>query len=175
MPEAPGTATIRDEVPEDHAAVARVVSDAFGQPGEARLLEALRTEADPYLSLVAERDGSIVGHVFFSAVEVEGAPDAPPLGALAPLAVTPSLQGGGIGSTLVRAGLARCPEHGWRAVFLLGDPGYYARFGFGLAAPRGLRYLSEAFDAGFQVLELESGALKSVRGFVQYPPAFASL
>lgn len=175
MPEAPAGVTIREEALEDHEAVARIVTDAFGQPVEARLVEALRTEADPYLSLVAERDGSIVGHAFFSAVEVEGAPDAPPLGALAPLAVVPALQGGGIGAALVRAGLARCPEHGWRAVFLLGDPGYYARFGFGLAAPRGLRYLSEAFDAGFQVLELEPGALDGVHGLVQYPPAFASL
>jgi putative acetyltransferase len=175
VPEAPAGLTVRLETSADQPAVARVVTDAFGQPGEARLVEVLRSEADPHISLVAERNGAIVGHVFFSPVTVEGAPNAPPLGALAPLAVAPSLQGGGIGSALVRAGLAHCSEHGWRAVFLLGEPGYYARFGFGLAAPRGLRYRSEAFDAGFQALELEPGALDGVRGLVQYPPAFASL
>ena len=175
MPEAPDAVTVRDEAPADYTAVSRVVTDAFGRPDEARLVEALRAQAGPCLSLVAERDGAVVGHVLFSPVAVAGADDAPPLGALAPLAVTPSRQGGGIGSALTRAGLARCPEHGWRAVFLLGDPGYYTRFGFQLAAPRGLHYVSEAFDAGFQVLELQTGALNGVRGLVQYHPAFASL
>jgi putative acetyltransferase len=175
VPEAAAAVTVRDEAPEDRAAVARVVTDAFGRTDEARLVAALRVQADTCLSLVAERAGVVVGHVLFSPVAVAGADDAPALGALAPLSVTPSLQRAGIGSELTRAGLARCPEHGWRAVFLLGDPGYYTRFGFQLAAARGLHYVSEAFDAGFQVLELETGALDGVRGLVQYHPAFAGL
>ncbi|MBJ18772.1 MAG: GNAT family N-acetyltransferase [bacterium] len=53
------------------------------------------------------------------------------------MGVDPSRQRSGVGSALIRESLRRCPEIGWQAVFLLGDPGYYARFGFGLAAPAG--------------------------------------
>jgi putative acetyltransferase len=60
-------------------------------------------------------------------------------------------------------------------VFLLGEPAYYARFGFVMAAPRGFHYESEAFDAGFQVLELVEGALAGHAGRVLYHPAFAQL
>jgi putative acetyltransferase len=60
-------------------------------------------------------------------------------------------------------------------LFLLGNPAYYGRFGFELAAPRGLHYESHAFDRGFQVLELAPGALEGVRGWVHYHPAFQEL
>jgi len=89
--------------------------------------------------------------------------------------VEPAAQASGVGSALVRSGLDACGALGWQAVFLLGDPAYYARFGFELAAPRGLRYGSEAFDAGFQVKELVPGALDGYAGWVRYHEAFASL
>jgi putative acetyltransferase len=60
-------------------------------------------------------------------------------------------------------------------VFVLGDPSYYSRFGFVLAAPRGFRYESEAFDAAFQVLELEEGVLSGCRGRVRYHPVFGEV
>ena len=147
----------------------------FGGPDEARLVDALRGSVAPALSLVAERDGRLVGHAFFSPVTIEGPRPGPPACALGPIGVHPARQGDGIGSALMRAGLDRAPALGWRAVFLLGSPDYYGRFGFTLAAPRGLRYQSTAFDAGFQVLELEAGALDAVTGFVRYPSAFANL
>jgi putative acetyltransferase len=148
---------------------------AFGRSAEADLVDALRAAAHPRLSLVAERAGEVVGHVFFSPVSIAGAAAAPPCAGLAPLGVWPDAQGGGVGSALVRAGLARCPALGWRAVFLLGDPRYYARFGFELAAPRGLHYGSSAFDRGFQLRELAPQALAGSTGQVRYHEAFDAL
>jgi len=167
---------IRAEAASDQTRVDRLVERAFGRPAEAALVRALRERARPQISLVAEREGEIVGHVFFSPVRVgDGVDSAPPAAGLAPLSVAPEMQRRGAGAALVRAGLAACPVLGWRAVFLLGDPAYYARFGFALAAPLGFRYESEAFDAGFQVLELEPGALSGAAGLVHYHAAFAEL
>ena len=162
---------IRDERPGDHARVFALQAAAFGRKSEARLVEDLRTVARPQLSLVAERDGQVVGHVFVSPVVLEGAP-ALRAGGLGPVGVNPAEQGEGIGSALVRAALERAPALGWRAVFLLGNPRYYARFGFALAAPRGLRYRSADFDPAFQVFELAPGALDGCAGLVRFDPAF---
>ncbi len=145
---------------------------AFARPNEALLVSALRSSADLQLSLVAEVDGEIVGHVFFSPVELDSPGGFPPCCGLAPIGVHPSQQGRGVGSSLIRSGLQQCARLGWRAVFLVGNPAYYSRFGFALAAPMGLRYGSEALDSVFQVLELESGALRACSGWVRYDRAF---
>lgn len=166
--------TIRDETPGDAGPVHEVETSAFGRPEEVRLVDALRGQVTPSLSLVADADGGIVGHAFFSPLRVESA-EAPPVGGLAPIGVRPDYQGRGVGGDLIRAGLERAPALGWKAIFLLGDPAYYARFGFELAAPRGFHYLSEAFDASFQVIELEAGALAGCSGLVHYPAAFTEL
>lgn len=166
--------TLRPERLSDHEQVYAVHEAAFGRPNEARLVEALRASAEPQLSLVADDAGRVVGNVFFSPVEIEP-PPSPPVAGLAPVGVLPERQGRGIGSALVRAGLELCATVGWRAVVLLGDPGYYARFGFVLAAPRGLRYESEAFDSAFQLLELTPGALAGCRGWVRYHEAFGEI
>lgn len=166
---------VREEIVADHARVDSIVEAAFERPQEAALVRALRESATPQLSLVAVLDGEVVGHVFFSPVTIEGASSSLPVGGLAPLAVDPSVQRRGAGSALVRAGLEACDALGWQAVFLLGDPAYYSRFGFELAAPRGFHYESEVFDAGFQVKEVVPGALAGHSGWVRYHEAFASL
>jgi putative acetyltransferase len=166
---------IRPERPPDYSRVDQIHRAAFGQDGEARLVESLRKRASPHLSLVAEIGDELVGHVMFSPVSIEGVGDPPPIAGLAPLAVSPEAQGQGAGSALVRAGLSDCDSIGWQAVFLLGDPAYYSRFGFDLAATRGLRYESEAFDAAFQFIELVPGALSGCRGWVRYHEAFSEL
>jgi putative acetyltransferase len=166
---------IRPEEPRDHARVHALQRAAFGRPAEADLVDALRAAARPQLSLVAERAGQLVGHVFFSPVSIEGAAAAPACAGLAPLGVWPAAQGGGVGSALVHAGLAGSALLGWRAVFLLGDPAYYARFGFELAAPRGFHYHSDSFDRGFQLRELAPGALAGCAGQVRYHAAFDAL
>ncbi|MEV0585638.1 N-acetyltransferase [Nonomuraea sp. NPDC050310] len=115
---------IRDERPEDRAAVWQVEADAFGRTAEADLVG--RLADDTAFSLVAELDGRIVGHVLFTWLPVG---DRRAL-ALAPLAVQPGVQGRGVGGALVRAGLARAEALGVPGVVVLGDPGYYGRFGF---------------------------------------------
>jgi putative acetyltransferase len=164
---------IRPEIAADRARVERIHALAFGRPDEAGLVRALRSAAQPVVSLVAERRGGLVRHVMVSPVSVEGSSLA--AGGLAPLAVDPDAQRRGAGAALVRAALPACAALGWRAVFLLGDPAYYARFGFAMAAPRGLHYESEAFDTGFQVLELAPGSLAGHTCWVRYHPAFARL
>ncbi|HJQ85697.1 MAG TPA: N-acetyltransferase [Candidatus Binatia bacterium] len=163
---------VRPERPADVAAVDAIHRAAFVRADEARIVAELRRGHVEFLSLVAELDGAVAGHVAFSAVRIDG-PPAPPAAGLGPLAVRPDVQRRGIGSALVHAGLAACPGNGWRLVFVLGEPAYYSRFGFTLAAPLGLRYESEAFDRGFQVRELAPGALAGCRGLVRYADAFA--
>jgi putative acetyltransferase len=163
---------IRTETDADHRAVERVNELAFEQEGEARLVAALRSPA--CLSLVAELDGKIVGHVFFTPVTVEGADLDGPI-ALGPMAVTPEHQRQGIGSELVRAGLDVCRAAAVPAVFVLGHPGYYPRFGFAPASPVGFDCEWDVPPGVFQVIELDAGALHGLGGLVRYAPEFSQL
>lgn len=162
---------IRRETPADVAAIRRVNEAAFGQPDEARLVDALREQATPFLSLVAEEEGRIVGHICFTPVEVG---EAVILG-LAPMAVVPERQNQGIGSRLVEAGLEECRRAGFGAVVVLGHPDYYPRFGFAPAAPRGLRSEYDVPDPVFMLLELVPGAAAGLEGVARYHPAFRAL
>lgn len=167
---------IRAELPSDVASIHRVHELAFGRPGEARLVDALRgTEWwIPELSLVAEEDGAVIGHVLFSGVTVREGERAAPALALAPVAVVPARQNAGIGSRLLRAGLERARELGHGVVILLGHPAYYPRFGFVPAGPHGIRYPQPGHEAAFMVAELIPGALARVRGVVEYAPPFSA-
>jgi putative acetyltransferase len=158
---------IRDAQPSDGPAVRRVVFSAFGQGDEARLVAELTRAGDAIVSLVAEDDGELIGHVLLSRMS------APfPSLALAPVSVVPQAQGKGVGSSLVRAAIDRASVDGWRAVFVLGDPGYYERFGFAAEAARGFStpYAGEHFMA----LAL-SGDLACLAGELKHAPAFAAL
>jgi putative acetyltransferase len=148
---------------------------AFGRPDEARIAARLREEASPLVSLVAEESSRLIAHVLFSPVTIEGDAPGPPAGALGPVGVLPDAQRRGIGSTLIRAGIEACRALDWRVLFVLGAPAYYARFGFTLAASRGLHYASQDFDAAFQVLELAPSALAGARGWVRYHAAFGGV
>ena len=116
---------IRPEAPRDQDAIHTVHRRAFPGEDEARLVDDLRRDGNAAISLVAETERGIVGHILFSRLQA-------PLRALAlaPLAVGPEAQGQGIGSALVRAGLDRAVAEGWDAVFVLGEPAFYGRFGF---------------------------------------------
>jgi putative acetyltransferase len=164
--------TIRPEMEDDAPAIRRVNEQAFGQPGEADLVDALRLEARPFVSLVADREGEVVGHIAFSPVTIDGRDVGGALG-LAPMAVLPAFQGQGIGSALVREGLAACRRAGCAAVFVLGHAHYYPRLGFVPAPPRGLRCAYPVPDDVFMVAELQPGALDGVDGLVRYHPTFA--
>jgi putative acetyltransferase len=165
---------VRDEAPRDHAAVRAIHAAAFGRAAEADLVDALRAQAQPCVSIVAEVDGTVTGHIMFSPVTADGHPQARLMG-LAPLAVLPAHQRRGIGSVLVRAGLDRCTALGIQAVVVLGHPAYYPRFGFAPASRWGIRCVYDAPEEAFMLLELRPGALRGVQGTARYHPAFDRL
>jgi len=164
---------IRPETPADFAAVREVNELAFEQPAEAGLVDALRVAAYPTISLVAVDDGHVVGHILFSPVTIEGSGGVSTAMGLAPMAVRPERQNAGIGSALVRAGLAACAALGENVVVVLGHPHYYPRFGFVPAATKGLSCEYPAPADVFMVTELAPGALRGRTGLVKYHAEFA--
>ena len=133
-------------------------------------MDALRAAGHATVSLVAETDGQIVGHILFSPVSVVGAASGKTGLGLAPVAVLPGHQCRGIGSDLIRQGLAFCRDEGYGFVVVLGHPEYYPRFGFRRASQAGLANEYGA-DEAFMVLELAPGGLPPA-GLVQYGPEF---
>lgn len=164
--------SVRPERPGDREAVFAVHAAAFETRAEADLVEALRSDPAPVVSLVAETDGSIVGHILFSPATLDSDPDLQVMG-LGPMAVLPDRQNRGIGSALVREGLAACRRLRARAVVVLGHPGYYPRFGFRPASRFGVRSEYDVPDEVFMALELETGALRP--GTIRYHEAFGSM
>lgn len=146
---------------------------AFEQRSEADLVEAVRRIAETHLSFVAEDDGRVVGHILFSPVHIEPSFNRNlRLLGLAPMAVLPERQRQGIGAALVRKGLRACRKSGCHAVFVLGHPDYYPRFGFEPAQNWGLRTEYDAPTEAFMALELVHGSLEGMRGTVTYNTAF---
>jgi putative acetyltransferase len=160
---------IRSARPADHPAIAEVVTAAFGRADEAELVARLRADGDAVFELVAEADGAIVGHIFFSRLWADR---AELYGALAPLAVAPGRQGQGFGSQLVKSGLEYAREFGCHGLLVLGDPAYYGRFGFTAEAARGVKAPFRGLPA-FQALALEPDAFSQPLS-VTYPDAFGS-
>ncbi len=163
--------TIRAEQPEDIAAIRAVNLAAFPTTFEANLVDRLRQMAQPTISQVAIVDAAIVGHIFFSPVHVSERDDLKVMG-LAPMAVLPAYQRQGIGSALIRSGLAGCQALGYGAVVVLGHPSYYPRFGFVSTDRDGLRCVYDVPVEAFMMLELQPGYLQNVQGIVTYHPAF---
>lgn len=161
------TIVIRDERQGEAAAIAGVHHAAFGAEGEVALVDGIRADGDAVLSLVAVDGEVVAGHVLFSRM-------AAPKGtlALAPLAVLPRWQRQGVGSSLVREGLGRAASAGWQAVFVLGDPAYYGRFGFSADAARG--FDSPYAGDHFMLLTLGRSDLP-MAGQVRHASAFARL
>jgi len=167
--------TIRPETDteSERDAVREVHRLAFGGDDEARLVDALHEEGFVRLSLVAEIDGEIVGHILFSDLPISSPSGTVPALALAPLAVLPVYQRRGIGSELVRHSLELVRQQGHRIVIVLGHVHFYPRFGF---SPELARRLDSPYAGeSFMALELVEGALDGVAGAVQYPPPFNAL
>ena len=165
---------IRAEEPKDWAAVSAVTQSAFETPAEARLVGVLREQARPVVSLVTEKDGSILGHILFSPVVLPAHPELKIMG-LAPMAVAPAHQRKDIGSARVRAGLEQCRKLGFGAVVVLGHPDYYPRFGFLPAMRFGIGCEYEAPVEAFMLVELQPGYLHGASGKVKYHAAFSNV
>jgi putative acetyltransferase len=169
--------SIRPEQPGDREAIRKVHEEAFSGEGEARLVDLLRTTAGfiPRLSLVAECDHAVVGHILFFPVSI--ATTAGPVNALslAPLGIRTAFQRKGVGSALTRHGLSECTRLGYRIVICVGHPQFYQRFGFVPARASGLELPFPAPDEVFLVRELVPDAIKGVTGLVGYPDAFSAV
>ena len=174
MDDTGGILTVRAEKAEDIGAIRKLNKKAFKGNDESKLIDAIRGSDGfiPGLSLAAEKDGKIVGHILFSPVKIKGPAGAAPALALAPMAVLPAFQNQGIGTELVKRGLEECRKLGHKIVVVVGHAGYYPRFGFVKAGEKGLQLPFEAPDEIFMVIELVPGALSEVKGTVEYPPAF---
>ena len=162
--------TIRGETRADFAAIHELNQSVFGRRAEADLVDRLRETARPFVSLVSEEGRTIIGHVAFSPVTIERRPDL--LMGLGPLAVRYEWRRRGIGEALVRRGLEVCGGIGAAAVVVLGDPGYYGRFGFVPAEELGLRCPFEAPPGFFGAVVLRSGEFDDRGGLARYHPAF---
>ena len=161
---------IRERASADDDAIRRLNDAAVGGRDESSLVEDLRAAELATVELVAVEGTAIVGHILFSPLSVTQGKEAITALALAPMSVRPGRQRRGIGSTLVRAGLDLAKVRDWQAVFVLGHPDFYPRFGFSAA----LANVFKAPFAGdaFMALEIVPGALAGGGGIVSYPPAF---
>ncbi len=164
--------TIRESTQGDHGRILAVIEAAFGQDDEARLVKAMWAEDAMALDLVAEEDGEIVGHCAFSLVTADPPLKGAALG-LAPLSVAPSRQKSGIGSALIDTGLDICKTRGASLMVVVGEPAYYARFGFRPGAEQNIAW--GAMDAGeaFQIIDW-AGVGDAPRK-INYHPLFAAM
>ena len=156
--------------PEDMDAIGALSEEAFGlafnSQDESRLIRQLHADGDSLVSLVAENDKGIIGHIEFFRILIDGQPIGAGLG---PMSAKPGLQKSGIGSYLVRTGLEELDMLGETIVFVLGHQNYYPRFGFepGTAAP----FTSPWSGPHFMAIRLAPGGPAS--GTLTYPRAFS--
>jgi len=162
-----GMSPTRPAEPNDHRAIRELLLAAFGTSEEANLVERLRAHGDAAIEFVVETDGAIAGHILLSPMQAPFRALA-----LAPIAVVPVRQNAGIGGALIRAGLEQARIAGWQAVFVVGEPDYYTRFGFdiALAAP----FTSPYAGPYFMALPLND-PLPAASGEVGHAPAFSAL
>jgi len=163
---------IRREWPEDINGISSVLEKAFGQPNEAKLVNALREHGKHVLSLVALKDGEIVGYILFTRVTVDSKAGNYEILGLAPVGVLPVYQRQGIGIALTNKALEILKAEGHKAVIVLGHPEYYPRFGFIPASRFGIRWELECPDGAFMALELVEGALTGKGGVARFELEF---
>lgn len=124
---------IRNETAADVCLITEVTVAAFAsleisRHAEQFIIESLRAAKALTLSLVAEVDGRVAGHIAFSPVTLSDGTGG--WYGLGPVSVLPAYQRQGLGSALIREGLSRLRELGAKGCCLAGHPGYYGRFGF---------------------------------------------
>lgn len=166
---------IRQETEADYAAIYDLVKTAFltakvSSGDEQNFVDRLRAGGNyiPDLALIAEEEGAIVGHVMLTRMEVETEAGPYKVLLLAPLAVALAHRRKGIGAALVEEVFARARGLGHEAAMLVGDPAYYARFGFRGSADFGIRNRNGIPEAFVMALELVPGALGGKRGRVMF-------
>lgn len=166
---------IRQEKESDKNKVYDVIKSAFeneevSDHDEHNLVNRLRNSDNfvPELSIVAEHDGDIVGHILFTEIKVGN--DV--LLALAPVSVSPSMQGKKIGTKLIEEGHKIAKEKGYRGCVVLGHDKYYPKFGYQVSSKFNIKAPFEVPDKNFMVIELLEGGLQGSSGVVEYSKEF---
>jgi len=174
------TITIRKEESFDHNWVIKLTEKAFETLGisdhnEGKLVDKLR-KAPTFveeLSLVAELNGAVVGHILFTPIIIDNGEQQFQSLVLAPVSVLPEFQKLGIGGQLIRAGHQKAKELGFQSVILIGHSEYYPRFGYKPASAWGIKTHYELpSDDVFMAVELTEDSLSKVSGMVVFPPEF---
>jgi len=166
-----GQAVIREEIPRDILAREALLDRAFGLTRWRKTSERLREGRlpAPGLAFTAVLDGVLVGTLRFWSIEAGEGRDALLLG---PIAISASLRSQGLGGRMIRLGLERAAALGHKAVILVGDAPYYARFGFSRAGAEKLDMPGPVELARFLALELQPGALEGAQGLIRATGAF---
>lgn len=171
---------IRKENSFDHNWVIELTEKAFetleiSDHKEGQLVDKLRkapTFIDE-LSLVAELNGQVVGHILFTSIVIDNGTQQFQSLILAPVSVLPEYQKMGVGGQLIRAGHQKAKEIGFQSAILIGHPEYYPRFGYRPASTWGIKtQIPLPSDDIFMAVELTEGALSKVSGMVIFPPEF---
>lgn len=170
---------IRQEAEQDYSKTEQLVEEAFKNEEytdhtEQFLVAKLRKSDAfiPELSLVAEQNQELIGHVLLTKITIENEGKQTTSLALAPVSVLSDYQKQGVGSQLISAALTKAKELGYLSVIVLGHDTYYPKFGFQPASIFGIESPFEVPDEAFMALELEEGNLQGVSGKVVYSKPF---
>lgn len=162
---------IREERPDDIAAIRDVNKRAFNQDQEGNIIDALRSNGAALLSLVATLNGRVAGHIMYSPITVG---DKLTGAALGPMAVLPEHQREGIGSKLVEAGNLKLKDADYPFIIVLGHADFYPRFGFQPASTFGITCEWEVPADVFMVLVLDQAKMQGVSGLAKYRHEFST-
>jgi len=165
---------IRQELKEDLARIKEINDLSFEQEDESKLVDKLRQKDQfiPELSLVAETDETVAGHIFFYPVKISSPNQKHTTLSLGPMSVLPQHQKKGIGRKLIKEGLKRAKDLEFRSVIVVGHPEYYPKFGFTKASRWSIKVPFEVPDEVFMALEIVEGELKDKPGIIEYPAEF---
>jgi putative acetyltransferase len=162
---------IREERPDDVAAIRDVNQRAFGQDQESNLVDALRSNRAALLSLVATLNGRVAGHIMYSPATIGDITGA----ALGPMAVLPEHQRQGVGSKLVEAGNRKLKEAGVPFIIVVGHPNFYPGFGFKPASAVAMKCEWDVPDDVCMLLLIDERKMTGVSGLVKYRHEFLTV
>ena len=163
---------IREERPDDVAAVRDLNRRAFGQDQESNIVDALRANGAALLSLVATVNDRVVGHIMYSPLSIGGNVKGAALG---PMGVLPEYQRQGIGGKLIEAGNRKLKDADCPFIIVVGHADYYARFGFRPAREHGIKCQWDVPDDVFMLLILDQAEMEGVSGLAKYRDEFSSV
>jgi putative acetyltransferase len=164
----------RGEQSSDEEGIRHVNDLAFKQPKEGKLIDLLRKKPafEKQLSIVAELEGIIAGHVLFFPIHINDGKKLHLSLSLAPIAVMPKYQKKGIGLKLIEEGHKVARELDFSSVLVIGHPEYYPKAGYSKASGFGIQCPFPAPDEAFMAIELIDGALQDIKGMGEFPPEY---